>query len=885
MLPADEREFVVGDLEETFDAALRAGRERRAMRRWYWRAALGAIASFAVHDPADQPNGWKWAEGVRGTKSPDRRGDGLMKNVLHDARYGLRLLVRRPAFTFVAVLTLALGIGANAAIFSVAHTLLVKPLPYVDAERIVLLTENNLSRGWTSFSVSPPNFLDWRAQSQSFELMAAWGGQSYNYTGGEAPERLRGLAGTEGFFEILGGTPVLGRGFRPDEYQPGRNQVVMLSHGFWHRAFGGRPDVLEKTILLNGQPYTAVGVMHAEWRFGGRDLAIFAPRAFTDSERQGRGAHYLNAIGRLKPDVPAEQAQMEMSAIAARLEEQYPASNKGWGAVVTPFRDAVVGDLRPMLMILLGAVGLVLLIACANIANMHLARATVRAREMAIRTAIGAGRSRIVQQLLTESVILGLAGGAVGLLLAWWATSSFLAAYPNLLPRASDIGVDGTVLAFTAGLSLVTAVLFGVAPAFASSRTDLNDSLKEGGRGGSGGRFGRWLRSALVVGEVAIALVLLAGAGLLLRSFAELTRVEPGFRTEQRLSATTILPLPKYNDPASQVAFYAQALERLRALPGVQIGALTSLVPVSGNDTLYAIQFEGRPPLPPGQGVSALYYLVSPEYFETMSIPVLKGRVFAPQDRDGAPRVAVINDEFVRLHFPNEDPIGKRIRMGRNSNIVREIVGVVGTVKHYSLRDQAQAQMYEPFAQFPLTAMTFVLKTSVDPGSVSAAVRREIQAVDPDQPVSNVTTLPDMMASSMALPRMQTMLIGGFALIALLLAAVGLYGVMTYAVSQRTQEIGIRMALGARPGSVLGLVLGNALVLTGAGLVIGLGGALLLAQSLSSVLEPMLFQVEPQDVRTLSIVPVVLIVVAVIATLIPARRATRIDPIRALRTE
>ena len=877
-LPADEREFVVGDLEETFDAALRAGRNPRAMRRWYWRATIGAIASFAVHDPHDEP--------LRSTVADARpQGDPLMKNLFRDARHGFRILLRRPAFTLVAVLTLALGIGANAAIFSVAYTLLVKPLPYVDAERIVLLNENNLSRGWSSFSLSPPNFLDWRAQSQSFEMMAAWGGRSYNHTGGEAPERLRGLTGTEGFFEILGGTPALGRGFHPEEYQLGRDQVVMLSHGFWHRAFGGRPDVIDKPISLNGQTFTIVGVMHPDWRFGGREVVIFAPRAFTDSERQGRGAHYMNAIGRLKPGVTAQQAQTEMSAIAARLEEQYPASNKGWGAGVIPFRDAVVGDLRPMLLMLLGAVGLVLLIACANIANMHLARATVRAREMAIRTAIGAGRSRIVQQLLTESVILGLAGGLVGLLLAWWATTSFIAAYPDLLPRASDIGVDRTVLAFTAVLSLVTAILFGLAPAFASSRTDLNDSLKEGGRGGSGGRFGRWLRSALVVGEVAIALVLLAGAGLLLRSFAELMRVEPGFRTEQRVSATTILPRPKYNDPAAQLAFYEQALERLRALPGVETGALTSLVPVSGNDEIYSIQFDGRPPLPPGQGFSALYYLVSPEYFTTMGIPVLKGRGFTAQDRDGAPRVAVINDEFARLHFPNEDPIGTRIRMGRNSSIVREIVGVVGSVKHYSLRDKAQAQMYEPFAQFPNTAMTFLLKTAVDPGSLSTAMRREIQAVDPDQPVANVTTLPDMMASSMALPRMQTMLIGGFAAIALLLAAVGLYGVMTYAVSQRTQEIGIRMALGARPGSVLRLVLGNALVLTGAGLVIGFAVALLLARSLSSVLEPLLFQVSPQDVRTLSIVPVVLVVVAVIATLVPARRATRIDPIRALRTE
>ncbi|HJR58347.1 MAG TPA: ADOP family duplicated permease [Vicinamibacterales bacterium] len=878
LLPRDEREFVIGDLEETFAAWQAAGAGRRFIRLRYWRAAFGALAAFAAAKRATTP----FREPPQHAR---RKGDGLMSNLLRDARYGLRLLLRRPGFTIVAVATLALGIGANAAIFTVANTLLVKPMPYVDAEELVILTENNLPRGWTSFSVSPANFLDWRDHTKSFARMAAWGGRSYNYTGGETPERLRGLVGTEGFLEMLGGAPILGRGFHPEEFEPGKDLVVILNHGFWRSAFGGNPGVLQQSIMLNGQSHTVVGVMHPHWRFGGRETALFAPRAFSADERGQRGGHFLNVVARLKPGATPEQAQIEMSDLAARLAEQFPDTNKNWGAVVTPLRDAVVGDLRPMLRILLGAVGLVLLIACANVANMLLARATVRSREMAIRSAIGAGRSRIVRQLLTESVLLAAIGGAIGLALADWGTSSLFRAYPTLLPRASDMKIDGTVLIFAGGLSLLTAVLFGLVPAFAASRTQLNESLKEGGRTGGMGVFGRWLRSALVVSEVAVALVLLAGAGLLLRSFAQLTRVEPGFETDRRLSVTTVLPWPKYSEPALAIGFSDQVLERIRALPGVESAALTSTVPISGSDELYSIEFEGRPPLPPGQGVSALYYLVSPDYFRTIGIPLLKGRAFTDQDRDGTARVAIVNDEFVRLHYPSEDPIGKRIRMGRNATIIREIVGVVGSVKHYTLRDKTQAQMYEPFRQFPSTGMTFVLKTSVAPATIAAAVRREIQAVDPEQPIANTGTLSEMVSTSMMLPRVQTMLLAVFAGIALVLAAVGLYGVMAFGVSQRTQEIGIRMALGARPGSVLRLVIGEALTLTAIGLAIGLAGAVLLGRALSNLLAGLLFQVAPSDLATLAAVALVLTLVTLFASLIPAKRATRIDPVEALRSE
>ena len=806
-----------------------------------------------------------------------------MKTLLRDARYGIRLLLRKPGVTFVAIVTLALGIGANTAIFTVTHALLLKPLPYDHPEQLVLANENNLSRGWTSFSVSPPNFLDWRAQSRSYQYLAAYGGQALNYSGGAAPERLRGLTGTEGFLEILNGTPIRGRGFRPEEFEPGKGFVVILGHAFWQRVLGGREDALNTSITLNGQPYTIVGIMHPGWRFGGREIAVFTPRSFSDGEKQSRGAHYLQVIGRLKPGVSVDQAGVELSAIAARLEQQYPNTQKGWSAIVRSLHEVAVGNVRPMLLVLLGAVGLVLLVACANLANMHLARATVRAREIAVRTAIGAGRGRIVRQLLTESLVLAVVGGGLGLLIAYWGISALVTAYPTLLPRSSDIGINGTVLAFTVALCGVTAVLFGLAPAVSAARTDLVETLKEGARAG-GAPLKRRLRAALVVSEVALAIVLLVGAGLLLRSFSKLAHVTPGFETDQRLSLTTLLPTPKYDDAARMVDFYDRAAARLRALPGVESVSLTSILPISGNDEIYSIAFEGRPPLPPGQGFSAIYYLVDAGYFQTMGIPIVKGRAFTEQDREGTPRVAIVNDVFVRLHYPNEDPIGQRIRMGRDSNIVRQIVGVVGTVKHYGLADKDQAQMYEPFAQMPKTGMTFVLKTAVEPTSLTAAVREGIQAVDPEQPVAATASLEQMVADSTALPRIQSILLGVFAGIALLLAAVGLYGVMAYSVSQRTQEIGIRMALGAHRQSVLMMVLRQALVLTAAGLAIGIAGALALGRVMTSTLEPLLFQVEPTDLATLVTVSVVLVLVAVLAALIPARRATQVDPIQALRT-
>jgi putative ABC transport system permease protein len=501
---------------------------------------------------------------------------------------------------------------------------------------------------------------------------------------------------------------------------------------------------------------------------------------------------------------------------------------------------------------------------------------------MAIRAAIGAGRGRIVRQLLTESLVLAVVGGGVGLLVAWWATASFLAAYPTLLPRAADIGVNPMVLAFTAGLSIATAAVFGLAPAISASRVRFNETLKDGARGG-GGRTRRLLRGALVVAEVALALMLLAGAGLLLRSFIQLSHVNPGFQTDNRLTVLTLLPRPKYADNARMVDFYDRAQTELRTVPGVESVALTSIVPISGGDEIYSIDFEGRPSALPGQSPSAIYYLVSPEYFGTMGIPILKGRGFTNEDRDGTQRVAVINDAFARMHYPNEDPIGKRIHIGRNSSIVREIVGIAASVKHYGLADKDMAQVYEPFRQMPTTGMNFVIKTTADPDTVLAAVRDRIKQVDPDQPIALTSSVQKMVSDAGALQRVQTLLMGALGAIALILAAVGLYGVMAYAVSQRTQEIGVRMALGAGRARVLGMVLRHAVGLTAAGLAIGLAGAITIGQVLATQLEPMLYQVKPVDVVTLLAVSAVLSLVAVAAALLPARRATRVNPIEALR--
>lgn len=802
-----------------------------------------------------------------------------MQGFLQDLHYGLRMIRKNPGFALLAVLTLALGIGANTAIFTVVNAVLLRPLPYSDPDRLVYVQENNLKKGWDSFSVAPPNFVDWRAQSQSFEHMAAVNSGSFNYTGGESPERLRGVTVTEDYFPMLGVLPELGRWFVADDYQAGKNKVALLTHRGWTRLVNRHDDVVGRVIMLNGEAYTVVGVLPQHFRTGPLN-DLWVPLVFNANQLAGRGSHFLSIIGRVKPGVSIQQAQQELSGIAARLSEQYPNSNRDWGVVVTSMYEAVVGEVRLALLVLMGAVGLVLLIACANVANMLLARASVRAREIAVRAAIGASRGRLVRQLLTESLVLAALGGGIGLILAMWGTEALTASLTGVLPRASEVRVDGWVASFTVLATVLTGLLFGMAPAWMVSRSNLQETLKEGSSGGSAERRG-WLRSTLVVTEVALAVVLVVASGLLLQSFARLQSVPPGFRTDHSLSFAAILPRAKYAEPAKQTAFFEQVLQRVKSLPGVASAALAEPIPLSGSDTLYSLSVEGRA-TDQGDLPSPLYYLVSPDYFRTMEIPLLAGRAFTEQDVDGAPRVVVINRTFAERIFPNENPLGRRIRLGRNSDIAREIVGVVADTKHYWLGERnSLLQVYEPFAQMPQSGMNFVLRTSVEPGSLAGAVRRAVQAVDPDQPVIAVQTLEQLLSDSVAQPRFRTLLLGLFGGLALVLASVGVYGVMAYSVARRTQEIGIRMALGAQRGDVLRMVLRGGFTLAAVGVALGLAGAF----AATRLLEGLLFGVKPTDLQTYAITAAILVAVALVACAIPALRASRINPMRALRYE
>ncbi|MGH9795852.1 MAG: ABC transporter permease [Candidatus Acidiferrales bacterium] len=879
--PREWNDSVRGDLEE--ECARRAMRSG-ALRACTWAGmqALEIAAQFVLYRTRRRLARRQSDAGAaiaQAGKPVPRKGDSFMQGFLQDLHYGLRMIRKNPGFALLAVLTLALGIGANTAIFTVVNAVLLRPLPYSDPDRLVYIQENNLKKGWDSFSVAPPNFVDWRAQSRSFEKMAAIDSVSFNYTGGKSPERLRGLLATEDFFPLMDVQPQLGRWFTPEEHQPGKNKVVLLTQRGWQRLFHQRDDVLGRMMMLNGEACTVVGVLPEEFRMGfQRDL--WAPLVFNADQLASRGSHFLNAMGRLKPGVSVEQAQQELSGIAARLAEQYPDSNRDWGVVVTSMYEIVVGEVRLALLVLMGAVGLVLLIACANVANMLLARASVRAREIAVRAAIGASRGRLVRQLLTESLLLAIIGGGIGLLLAMWGTEALVGSLSGVLPRASEVRVDGWVASFAVLATLLTGLLFGMAPAWMVSRSNLQDTLKEGSAGGSAERRG-WLRSTLVVTEVALAVVLVVASGLLLQSFARLQAVPPGFRTDHALTFTAILPRPKYAAPAQQAVFFQQTLERVKALPGVESATLTSTVPVSGNDELYGLTVEGRP-TGDGDLPSPLYYLISPDYFRTMEISLLAGRAFTEHDTDGAPPVVVINRAFAERIFPGENPIGQRIRLGRNSSIVREIIGVVADTKHYWLGERnSLLQVYEPFAQMPARGMEFVLRTSVEPTSLAAAVRREVQAVDPDQPITSLQTLEQMLAQSVAQPRFRTLLLGLFGGLALLLASVGVYGVMAYSVARRTQEIGIRMALGAQRGDVLRMVLRGGFALAAVGVLIGLAGAF----AATRLLEGLLFGVQPSDLQTYAITAAILVVVALLACAIPALRASRVDPMMALRHE
>jgi putative ABC transport system permease protein len=803
---------------------------------------------------------------------------------MNDLRYAFRQLVGSPGFTAIAILTLALGIGACSAIFSVVNGVLLRPLDYPNADRLVVIRESHPPE-FPEFSTAPPNYIDWTKQAKSFEGIAAYGGAQLNLTGEGEPQRLIGQRATANYFDVYGVKPLLGRWFSAEEDAPGKNHVVVLSYPFWQRVFGGAANALDRQVQLNGEPYTVVGVAPAD--FGQQNKTdVWTPMALKPDEtsNDARGGHYLSTVGLLKPGVTVGQADAEMRVIAAQLATQYPNSNKGWTVFVMSMLDYSVRNVRVVLYTLLGAVGCVLLIACANIANLLLARATARHREISIRAALGAGRGRLVRQLLTESVLLAFFGGVAGLILAHWGLAALLALAPATLPRTSNIHLDSAVVALSLALSIATGITFGAAPAWLAAHTDVNEALKQGARGSTeGGARGRF-RSALVILEIAFALVLLGGAGLLARSFMQLTHVNPGFIPENATVLRLSLPEKKYAKPEQQTAFVDSLVERLQTLPGVQATGVTQAMPLLG-DWVLTFAIEGRPEIPPSDWPSTNYYAVTPEYFRAMGIRLIHGRVFTARDDARAPRVAVINETLARQFFPNEDPIGKRINIPNDAPgtpaVWREIVGIVADIKQYGVDKETTSQSYEPFAQSPFDTLNIVLRTSGSPAAMLSALRPAVYAVDKDQPIGSVRPLEEIMAEKISQQRFAMLLLTVFSVVALVIAAVGIYGVMAYSVVQRTGEIGIRLALGAQRRDVLRLVLVQGGKLVGLGLFIGLGATLAVSRAMGS----MLFQTSAHDPLTLAAITFLLGGVALVACLLPAQRATKVNPIEALRTD
>jgi len=814
------------------------------------------------------------------------RGGGMLETLWQDLRYGLRMLLKNPGFTMVAVVALALGVGANSAIFSVVNSLLLRPLPFEQPDRLAQVWEANPRRGKMEMPASFPNFADWRDQNQVFEQAAAYSDWSFNLTGSAEPERIRSAIVSPMFFSTLGIKPILGRTLLPGEDQPGKDLSVVISRRLWQRRFNSDPNVVGKAVNLNGKSFTVVGVVAEAPDLPGLadDTELWAPvsHGFGLTNRR---THYLNVIARLKPGVGREQAQADMDQIAAALSRQYPEANAERGVRIVPLQEQVVGDVRPALLVLLGAVVFVLLIASTNVANMLLSRAAGRKKEIAIRTALGAGRWRLVRQLLTESLLLAFAGGTLGLLLALWGVDLLVAFGPADLPRVKEVAVDGRVLAFTFAVSLLNGLVFGLAPALQSTRPELNETLKEGGRSATGGAGRRRVRSLLVVTEVTLSLVLLAGAGLLLRSFFRLQAVELGFNPQNILTMQLDLSGPNYQKGSQVISFHQQLLDRIKALPGVESAATRSAVPIAPDAGFSFLLFtiEGQTP-EPGNSPAAFYNGISPDYFRTMQTPVLRGRVFDERDVRGSQGVVIVNETLARKYFPGSDPVGRRLTLSDENPKEEDwatVIAVVKDTKQRELSGEPAAELYMPYAQQPEPNMALMIRTAGRPDAVAAAVRREVLALDHDQPVYSIRTLPDVMSEAVATPRFRTLLLVVFAAIALVLAVVGIYGVMSYAVTQRTHEFGIRMALGAQTSDVLKLVVGHGMALALAGVLMGLVASF----ALTRVLAGLLYGVTPTDPVTFACVSLLLVAVALAACLIPARRAAKVDPLVALRYE
>ena len=815
-----------------------------------------------------------------------------METLLQDLRYAVRMLLKGRVVTAIAVLAMMLAIGANTAIFSVINGVLLKPLPYPQPDRLVRVYEKTPESEITS--VSYPNFLDFRQQSQSFEDMSVFRTQGYTITGGQGPERVQGQLISASLFSVLGVQPVVGRGILPEEDQPGGPLAVVISHGLWQRRFGGDPNLPGQPLNVNGKDYTIAGILPANFRFYS-PVDLFIPiGAQNNPTLQARELRVgIRVIARLKPGVTLEQARTEMDTLASTLAGQYPKSNEGFGVSLLSMQEDLVGTIKPTLLVLFGAVGFVLLIACANVANLLLARAASRQKEMAIRRSLGASRWRMIRQLLTESVLLAVTGGLLGLLLAFWATSALASSIPDNVPRADEIGVDGGVFVFTLVVSLLTGIIFGLVPALQASKPDLNETLKEGGRGATGGH--NKVQSLLVIIEAALALVLLIGAGLLIKTFLQLRGVDPGITTNNVLTLKTPLSVTTYNNAEKIRTVYQQLLERIGTLPGVQSAAVTADMPFTGASLEVPFWIGGGPRPAPDQMQSALFCPTSSGYAETMGLRLLSGRFIGQQDTHESPTVAVVDEYLARGLFGDDNPVGKQLSIQgffKQPDIQCQIVGVVGHVKHFGVDTDAsqklQYQLYIPYLQVPdmlLPRMnenlTIAARTQGDPMGIAPEVKNQVLAIDKDQPVNSVRSLDQIVAATMSRQRFSMLLLGIFAGVALILAAVGIYGVMSYAVMQRTHEIGVRMALGAKPGDIQRLIVGRGMVLTAVGIAIGIGAAIALTRLLANLL----FGVSATDPSTFAIIAVVLLAVALAACYIPARRAAKVDPMLALRYE
>ncbi len=812
----------------------------------------------------------------------------FMETLFKDIRYAIRSLLNQPGFTAVAITTLALGIGANTAIFSVVNAVLLRPLQFHDPDRLVMIWEEASFAGFPRNTPAPANYVDWKTQNQSFEDMAALAYRSLNLTGDGEPEKLSADAVTTNFFPLLGIRPLAGRGFAPEDDQPGASKVAVLSHRLWRSRYGGVETIIGKDILLNNEKYTVVGIMPAEFQFLENYTGLWVPLAMDQEEMANRGAHYLTVIGRIKPGVSLPQAQTEMDGLMQRIGKDHP--NQTFygklGAVVLPLREQLAGDARRPLLLLLVAVGFVLLIACANVASLQLTRATSRRREIAVRTALGASRWRITRQMLTESILLASCGGLVGLVLAVWSFEFFEKLVPEGLTLSATIKLDARIFLFALLLSILSGIVFGLAPALQAARVDLNEALKQSG-GRSGLSLGSRLRGALVVLEVALSLVLLVGAGLIIQTLFHLQNQYSVLEPEKVFTARTVLPQNEYSQPSKRAAFYRQVLERVEKLPGVISAGYTTSMPLAWKGGTSGFYPEGTKDPLPGMSYDANHRQVSHNYLNAISIPLREGRYFTDRDNAESMPVAIINETMARQYWPGDSALGKRFKLGSpdSNGPWHTVVGIVADVRQMGIDAPVKAEMYLPYEQvngFPwFSPRGLVIRTSGDPMSLVSSVRQAVREVDPSQPLSNVATMEESLSEEMAERRMGMILLVAFAALALLLAALGIYGVLAYFVTQHTNEIGVRLALGATPAAILRMVVNKGMRLTGLGVALGLAASFALTRLMTSLL----FGVKALDPFTFVAVPLLLAGVALLACYLPARRATKLDPLTALRYE